>query len=366
MPPAEPIAVPPVRVPAAATLTESVVVPRLITTAAARGPREAQWLARGAGLPTLLRAPETSRVPSANTYRLWGAVLARTGRADAGLLAAGHYRPGLLDLFDYLLSTAPTLGEGLDRATVNVHLVSSNSVLTSEESGDTVTVGYGVRRGEGELRGVVAEFSLAVFTAQLRYATGLLVSPHQVCFTHKAPRRLTAYRAAFGSARLEFGAESDSITLHRGDLERPLVTADPALAAIIRRTAAAVPPPRSLTEAAVPGLHEVIVAQLPDGRPSLAEAARRLSVSTRTLQRRLGEAGTTWRAELDAVRREQAAGLWHDGAGAAQHAARLGFAEPRSLHRAMHRWDAREPGPGTGPAGDGGRGHDRERGAGAS
>lgn len=322
--------------------TESVVVPRFIATAVARAPREAEGLVQAVGLPAVLHAPETERVPSAYTYRLWGAVLARSGCARAGLLAAAGYRPGRLDLLDYLLSTAPTLGEGLAREAAHIDLVSTNSTLTTEESGDEVTVSYAVLRGDDELRGVVAEFALGVVTAQMRFATGLELSPLRVSFTHRAPRRTGMYEDAFGAARLEFGAAADSITLHRRDLERPLVSADPALAAIIGRAAAAVMPARPHTELAVPGLREVIIDQLPDGRPSLAEAARRLTLSTRTLQRRLAEAGTTWRAELDAVRQEQSAVLRQECPGAQTRAARLGFAESRSLRRAMSRWDARD------------------------
>lgn len=352
MPPTEPPAplsphsgLPGLTGPTPGILTECVVVPRFIATAAARGLREAEGFVRAAGLPTALHAPETARTPSAKTYRLWGAVITGTERPDAGLLSAAGYRPGLLDVFDYLLSTAPTVGEGLALAAGHIHLVSSNSFLTYEEDGDEVTVGYGVRRGDGELRGVVAEFALAVITAQLRYATATALSPRRVSFVHRAPRRQTGYTEAFGSARLGFGAEADSITLHRSDLERPLATADPALAAIMLRTAASLPVPRTVEESAVPGLREAIIDQLPDGRPSLATAARRLAVSPRTLQRRLGESGTTWRTELDAVRREQADSLDKAGSGSAQRAARLGFAESRSLRRARNRWEAgdREP-----------------------
>jgi AraC-like DNA-binding protein len=322
------------------------VVPRFIATASTGGRREAEWLLRSAGAPNALRDPETARIPSSCTYRLWGAVLARTGRRDAGLLAAARYRPGLLHVFDYLLSSAPTAGEGLARACAHLHLVSSNSVLSTREHGDEVTISYGVRHGEDELRDVVTEFALALVTGQLRHATGTELSALRVGFAHRAPRRPAGHAAAFGSAEIEFGARADAITLHRSDLERPLVTADPALAAIMLRAAAAAPPPRICDTAALPGLHEVIAAQLPCGRPSLAEAARRLTISTRTLQRRLSESGTTWRAELDAVRREQADGLRYQGAGPAQRAARLGFAESRSLRRAMSRWDsgARESG----------------------
>jgi AraC-like DNA-binding protein len=322
--------------------TESVVVPRFIATAATRGRREAESLARTAGLPNVLRDPETSRVPSTRTYQLWGAVVAQTERPDAGLLTAACYRPGLLDVFDYLMSSAPTVGEGLTKAAAHLHLISSNSLLTVEEQGDEVTICYDVRHGEPELRGVVAEFALGVLTTQLRHTTGTALSPLRVGFTHRAPRHHTGYAAVFGSAQVDFGAAADTITLHRRDLEQPLATADPALATIMLRAAAALPPPRLPDACAVPGLHAVIAAQLPGGRPSLTEAARRLAISPRTLQRRLGESGTTWRAQLDAVRREQADGLCQEGAGPDQRAVRLGFAESRSLRRAMSRWDTRE------------------------
>lgn len=353
MPPADPPADPPAPPPESAPeedegvplLTESVVIPRFIATAAAGSRAEALRLVRAAGLPGALTDPETTRTPSAHTFRLWGEVMLHSGRTDAGLLAAGRYRLGLLDLFDYVLSTAPTLGDGLARAAAHIHLVSSNSTLTLEERGDELTVAYGVHHGDPEMRAVVAEFALAVVTAQARQATRTPFSPVRVAFTHPGPcsRGVHAgYTAAFGSARIEFGARHDSLTLHRRDLEAPLATADPALAAIIARTAAAVPPPRPLSDHGVRGLHAAIAIQLAGGRPSLAETARLLTVSSRTLQRRLGECGTTWRAELDAVRREQSAGLRHIGAGTAQRAARLGFAETRSLRRAMSRWDARE------------------------
>ncbi|WP_327292320.1 AraC family transcriptional regulator ligand-binding domain-containing protein [Streptomyces sp. NBC_01198] len=349
---------PPANQPAATpALTDCVVVPRFIARAAARNAAEAESLVRAAGLPTVLRAPETARTPSAGTFRLWRQVLQRTGRTDAGLLAARRYRHGFFDLVDYLVSTAPTLGDGLALCAAHVYLVSSNSELTTEVSGDEVTVTYDILRPDDELRGVVAEFVLAVLTGQLRHGTGRALSPARVSFAHQAPRRTTAHAECFGTARVDFGAPADSITLHRRDLELPMVTADPALAAIIKRSAAAFPPPRRGHAGPLPGLRAAILAQLADGRPSLNSTAHRLAVSPRTLQRRLAEAGTTWRAELDTVRRERSAGLRRSGAESGQRVAtRLGFAETRSLRRAMNRWDARDTDRPAGPPPRPGRG----------
>ncbi|MFI0896238.1 AraC family transcriptional regulator ligand-binding domain-containing protein [Streptomyces sp. NPDC020983] len=340
--------------------TESVVLPRLIARAAALGETGARSLLRPAGLrPDVLDGPATARIPSMHLYRLWTEVVGRTGRQDAGLLTAAQYRHGQFDLFDYLFSTAPTLGEGLDAARAHLHLLSDASLLTTEESEDEVTLTYGALLPDSELRGVVAEFVLGAFSQVIRHSTGGAVGPARISFAHGAPRRTADHTALFGGGRIDFGAGTDSITLHRRALDTPLPGADPALAAIIRRTASAVPPPRPAGP--LPELRRAILTQFADGRPSLAAAARQLAVSPRTLQRRLAEADTTWRAELDAVRQEFSVGLRRTGTWSAQHAAtRLGYAEARSLRRAQSRWDARdEPGPADGdgagaPEGTGG------------
>lgn len=53
-------------------------------------------------------------------------------------------------------------------------------------------------------------------------------------------------------------------------------------------------------------LRAVLVATIAQGRPTLAAVSAWLGIGPRALQRRLDEAGTSWRAEVDAVRAEQA------------------------------------------------------------
>lgn len=62
-------------------------------------------------------------------------------------------------------------------------------------------------------------------------------------------------------------------------------------------------------------------------------------MSRRTVQRRLAEERTSWRAELDAARRAEAARLKREGASNKVIAARLGYSDTRALRRAVRRWD---------------------------
>lgn len=69
------------------------------------------------------------------------------------------------------------------------------------------------------------------------------------------------------------------------------------------------------------------------------EHARRMTVSPRTLQRFLEREGTTWRPEVETVRRAQAASLQRAGLSKSQVARRLGYSDVRVLRRAVKRWE---------------------------
>jgi AcrR family transcriptional regulator len=84
---------------------------------------------------------------------------------------------------------------------------------------------------------------------------------------------------------------------------------------------------------------EILSERLGARAASLPAVARHLTVSSRTLQRQLEQHGTNWRAEIDAVRREQAARLSRTGAKQEVIAARLGYSDTRALRRAVQRWN---------------------------
>ncbi|MEV0435145.1 helix-turn-helix domain-containing protein [Nocardia sp. NPDC050413] len=76
---------------------------------------------------------------------------------------------------------------------------------------------------------------------------------------------------------------------------------------------------------------------MPEGSPTLPVVAAKLGMSPRTLQRRLDEAGTSWRTEVDSVRAEQVRLLGSELSQRAV-ATRLGYRDERSLRRARQRW----------------------------
>ncbi|WP_406737432.1 helix-turn-helix transcriptional regulator [Streptomyces sp. NBC_00853] len=77
---------------------------------------------------------------------------------------------------------------------------------------------------------------------------------------------------------------------------------------------------------------------------SLEQVAQRLALSPRTLQRRLGEHGTTWRDEVEAVRQEHTMELLRaTDLPLRSVAARVGYSDMCALRRAVRRWEGRAP-----------------------
>ncbi|WP_405485805.1 AraC family transcriptional regulator ligand-binding domain-containing protein [Nocardia sp. NBC_00511] len=179
---------------------------------------------------------------------------------------------------------------------------------------------------------------IAVLTRARRVVAAPL-SPVRVSLRRSAPRRLDTYREVFGDAPIEFGADLDAMTFLPSDLDRPLITADPVLAAVLRPLADALPPPPPL-EAAWPERVAVAIAEaLDDGEVSLDRVARRFATSPRTLQRRLAEAGTTWRRELDRARSARLMAAATGGpVSRSRQAQLLGYADAASMRRAAFRW----------------------------
>lgn len=83
---------------------------------------------------------------------------------------------------------------------------------------------------------------------------------------------------------------------------------------------------------------------LPSGQSGIAAVAHRLSVSKRTLQRRLEQEGGNYRNLVNAVREELARHyLTQTELSAGEIGFLLGFEDPNSFFRAFHDWTGNTP-----------------------
>lgn len=137
-------------------------------------------------------------------------------------------------------------------------------------------------------------------------------------------------------------------------LDTPHIAPDAGLVSLaerhLERRSGELPPAETFAARA----RRVLLEELELGEPTLARLAARLRMSERTVQRRLGDEGTSMQALLDDVRCEiSLRQLAETTRTIAEIAYAVGFAEVRAFHRAFKRWTGstpaayRQPGPGA-------------------
>jgi AraC-like DNA-binding protein len=329
----------------ARTFYDSVELARLVLGVASVGGADARLLAREAGLPRWVLGVDGSLVGSVQHGRLWELAAHALQDPHLGLTAVARHRVGDLDLYDYLFTTAATVREALQVSAEFFPLISTNCSLTPQPQPDGETV-YQYRHALAGGRGeeLWTQFSIAGFCARVSAAAGRPVTPAHVALAQPPPRSHRRFTETFGTRRVDFDAPVTTFRLRPEDLDLPMPGADPALGAILRRYAATLARPKPVDW--LGRFRQVLAEAIDEGRISAEVLARRLALSTRTLQRRLAEHDTTWRAELDTARRQRAQRAVAGGPPSAARLARqLGYADPRSVRRALRRWENRHSGP---------------------
>lgn len=166
----------------------------------------------------------------------------------------------------------------------------------------------------------------------------------EVTFAHAPGYPVAAYEALFG-APVRFEQPESTVWIERARLDEPLPSSDPIarryFEAYAERMLDALdtsPPPLLAT------IREAVAVELATSGAELARVAKRVAMSTRTLQRRLEEAGTSYQDIVDTVRAEMARALLREKSRSIVDVAfELGYADLKSFYRAFRRWTDTTP-----------------------
>ncbi|WP_309234630.1 AraC family transcriptional regulator ligand-binding domain-containing protein [Nocardia sp. XZ_19_385] len=324
--------------------TASTHLIRLVRDAARAAGAGADRLAAIHGTDDATLAGELNRIPLQSLIQLWEAVATARPGPGAGLAVAAAAPLGTLTTWDYLVTNGPTLAAALHAAQPYHRLVTAAAEGFDLHHDGELTVGFRTTAGDPAVVAVVNEYVLAYYLRRAREATGRAVIPARVTFGHSAPPDHRLLVDAFGTAAIEFDAGADSITFDAADATAPLPRADPMLADLLRSHAGLVLASARPLPSPLEAFRIALAAAIADGDPTLATVARRLAMSTRSLQRHLADHDTTWRHEYDSVRYEQAKTLLAEGRlTTAAVADRLGFTDDRALRKAFRRWSGTSP-----------------------
>ncbi len=243
----------------------------------------------------------------------------------------------------YTMSNAPTIRVALQNL-VRYQSSFSRGFNVYFESDDQLAVGFKLHRCDNAGMRHMGEMCLAIAISTMRslvnerWATAGAHFQHQLCGSVGDYEPTLGCVPAFSCHRTEIIVDSDV-----ADAAIPF--ADRTILPIVERQLTSVA--KAYSQKRTPLLSEIrmeIARMLCDGAPTVRDVAERLQLSSRTLQRRLRESGSGFRALLGEVRQQLAQEyLGIDGIDLLEVSLLLGYSDLSAFDHAFAAWFDESP-----------------------
>lgn len=240
-----------------------------------------------------------------------------------------------------VLLASGTVAEALQKLDRYLRLVFDVVAMDIQHGKDWIDLAWDDREfSAGDL---VIETGFAVLVQFYRSIVRGAVNPLLVTFKHASPADIGPYEEFFGCP-VRFGQPGAVVRFGNEILALPLKSPDPKLVSLLEQHAdrllAQLPSQAEIVERT----RRAIASTIDEGEPDINVISAQLGCSTRTLQRRLQEAGANFRNEVHLVRYELAKSYLKDPRlRLVDVALLLGYSEHSAFSRAYKEWSGRTP-----------------------
>lgn len=298
---------------------------------------DADPIARACGLEPERFTILNERISLDRVCRYMEALALISGDELFGLKSAAMYVKGGSGPFGYAMMNAPTVRDCLVFMGRNLQKVSETSICTLE---------IGQRAAHFEWtysplilhRDQYLDLSAAQTFSHFRGFLGDDVRQIRLELERKTPKNPNLHRQLL-TPKVSFRAPVNAIIIPAELLDRANPLADRQLFAMMVQQMESIELRRTDINDPVAAIRLHVAENLESGTPTLASEADRLGMSSRTLQRRLTEAGTSMQAILDEGRKEMAMRLLLEtNLTLSSIGYKLGFSAPAAFTRSAIRW----------------------------
>jgi AraC-like DNA-binding protein len=323
--------------------TVLTVSSRALVGACGRLGLDTQALLRTVGINRQTLEDPDARLDGSTASALWRKAYELSGDPVLSLHAAESCPLGAYKVIDYMASNARTVGEAFLCSSRYFWLVNTAIRLPIDESGDPVTFDVVDESGPAGVSRPYAEYCLAAFVLHVRAAAGVHFPLRRVTFVHRAPPDIREHERVFGCP-VHFEAEHNRLHIDRPVWQTRTTGAQPGVLQVLTEHADLLLKKLPRGPDLVERTRRAIGERLRGGDSSLESVARELCTSGRSLQRRLGELGYSYKALADEVRASIARlYLEQPDIAIAEVAYLLGFADQSTFNRAFKRWTGYTP-----------------------
>lgn len=257
-----------------------------------------------AAIPEELLANPTNRVTVEQTMKVWEAIVNQTGSHDIGLVSGSRIRLTSIGVLGYLMMNSDNIGKAFEKLCVHQRLVVSIAFLVVHSQGPSVKYVLEMQEDWSPYFRYTIDFMIAATASIFADNTHSKISPQEVGFNIPPPANISTYRQFFAPAQVHFNCPQAYITYSKDVLANPIIGSNTALFDYFEKELQTALEAHDNLKKYTRIVREIIQQKLLAEIPKVEDVARKIGVSTRSLQGLLKEEGTSYQSLLNEVRKE--------------------------------------------------------------
>ncbi|HKW31205.1 MAG TPA: AraC family transcriptional regulator, partial [Verrucomicrobiae bacterium] len=290
-------------------------------------------LLRRAGLPPGLFQPDKVHVTTAELFALWRGVGEMSSDPGIGLKLGAEQRLERSHPAAIAVICSRNFGDALERLGRYKKLTCPEEIRVHRKAEEVAVEFFYVEAKEPQPDVLVDMVLSWILTVGQRGTAGQ-IKPLRLELTRAVQHR-ELFESHFG-CRVRFKAERNALVFSRNDLDRPFVTHNDELLAVVGTQLDSELKERNASMNVSEQVKDTLRRSLAGKRPTLPDVAQELGMSARTLQRRLTDADITFQQIVEDSRRELARHYLKQSAVELNETAfLLGYEDANSFYRAF-------------------------------
>jgi len=299
-------------------------------------------LLRRAGLPPGLFRQEKIHVTTAEVFALWRSVGEMSPDPGIGLKLGAEQRLERSHPAAIAVICSRTFRDALERLGRYKQMTCPEEIRVRSKAEEAAVEFFYVEAKEPQ-PDMLVDMVLSWILGVGRRGTDGQIAPLRLELMRDVQHR-ELLETHFG-CRVRFKADRNALVFRSSDLDRPFVTHNDELLAMIGTQLDSELEARNMRMNVGEHVKNTLRRSLAGKRPTLEDVAKELGLGTRTLQRRLTDAGLTFQQLVEDTRRELACHYLKQSAVELNEAAfLLGFEDSNSFFRAFQVWEGTSPG----------------------
>jgi len=291
--------------------------------------------------PKPLKSPDT-RIPIETYLRIQDEAAVFVNDPYFGLHVGEYAEAGSWSILGYMMMNCRNVGEAFEKSVRYSRIIGNLIEVRIERKLNKSRLIFFTSPQAPELSRHCLDTSFSTTICMMQNFTGVDMHPLEVTFSYAEPPSRSEYERIFQCPIL-FGQKENSFTVATSVFDTLILMANPSLLQHFERYAQEFLAELDRRNEHTGVVTRIILAHLDDEALSIEKVAKEMSISVRTLQKRLEGEGVIFSDLLREIRQKLAQQYLRENYSVEQITYLLGFSEPSAFRKAFKKWSGVTP-----------------------